>query len=98
MFAAETKLKDYYQSELSALRTEAVAFAEQHPEVARVLGLNQQQASDPQVELLLQSFAFLTGRLQHQMAVDEATLPNTLLSFLYPHLEAPLPSMLVAQI
>ena len=98
MHAANATLKDYFQSELSALRSEAIGFAEQHPQLAGSLGLNARAATDPQVELLLQSFAFLTGRLQHQIEQDKAELPNALLAFLYPHLEAPVPSMLVAQI
>jgi type VI secretion system protein ImpG len=60
--------------------------------------LNARAAGDPQVELLMQSFAFLTGRLRNQIEQDKAELPNALLAFLYPHLEAPVPSMLVAEI
>lgn len=98
--SAGVKLKDFYQAELSALRNEAVDFAVKYPEVARSLGMgpNKGQATDPQVELLVQSFAFLTGRLQYQMEMDQAALPNALLSLLYPHLEAPVPSMLIAEI
>jgi type VI secretion system protein ImpG len=98
MRSTGTKLKDFYQSELSALRDEALTFAGKHPEAARSLGLNAQQASDPQAELLIQSFAYLTGRLQYRRELDQAELPNALLSFLYPHLEAPVPCMLVAEI
>lgn len=98
MHAAKTSLKDYFQSELSALRNEGRGFAEQHPRLAQSLGMNARAATDPQVELLMQSFAFLTGRLQHQIEQDKAALPNALLAFLYPHLEAPVPSMLIADI
>lgn len=93
-----TRLRDFYNAELSALHGEAAEFARAHPEAARELGLACGHSSDPQVEILLQSFAFLTARLQHQLRRDEADLPNSLLAFLYPHLEAPLPSMLVAQV
>ncbi|MDQ1812067.1 type VI secretion system baseplate subunit TssF [Massilia sp. CCM 9210] len=94
------KLKSFYEAELSALRTEAAAFATNHPAVAGSLGLGRQRgpSTDAQVEMLIQSFAFLTGRLQYQLEQDQAALPNSLLSLLYPHLEAPLPSMLIAQI
>lgn len=93
-----TRLKDFYNAELFALHNEAAEFALAHPDAARELGLARGHSSDPQVEILLQSFAFLTARLQHQLRRDEADLPNSLLAFLYPHLEAPLPSMLVAQV
>jgi type VI secretion system protein ImpG len=94
------KLKQFYDAELSALRSEAADFALKYRDTAHALGLGAHKgpSADPQVELLVQSFAFLTGRLRYQMAQDEAALPNALLGLLYPHLEAPVPSMLVAQI
>ncbi|ALU89496.1 type VI secretion system baseplate subunit TssF [Herbaspirillum rubrisubalbicans] len=98
MHSANTKLKDFYHAELTSLRQEGMAFAQQHPELAHALGLNPRQARDPQVEMLMQSFAFLTGRLQYQMEIDQAASANALLNSLYPHLAAPVPSMLVAQI
>lgn len=98
MSAPNMTIKDYFRNELSALRTESLGFSEKHPELARTLGLNARQATDPQVELLLQSFAFLSGRLRYQIEEDKAELPNALLAFLYPHLEAPIPSMLIAEI
>jgi type VI secretion system protein ImpG len=95
-----TRLKNFFEAEMSALRGEAADFAARYPEIAHSLGLGAHHghAGDPQVELLLQSFAFLTGRLRHQVEQDKAALPNSLLGLLYPHLEAPIPSMLVAEI
>lgn len=98
MHAAGTRLSDFYHTELSALRNEAGDFATKHPDAARALGMARGQSSDPQVELLMQSFAYLAARLQYQLRLDEAALPNALLGFLYPHLEAPLPSMLIAEL
>src|SRR5450830_139563 len=98
MEAANFSLDDSFRQELAALRAESLLFSEKHPELARTLGLNAREASDPQVELLLQSFAFLGARLRHQVEQDKANLPNALLSLLYPHLEAPVPAMLIAQI
>jgi type VI secretion system protein ImpG len=98
MQLANAKLRDYFQSELLALRAGAVDFGNQYPALAENLGLHARGATDPQVELLMQSFAFLTGRLQFQIEQDKAAPPNALLAFLYPHLEAPTPSMLIAQL
>ncbi len=98
MEAANFSLDDSFRQELAALRAESLLFSEKHPELARTLGLNAREASDPQVELLLQSFAFLGARLRHQIEQDKANLPNALLSFLYPHLEAPVPAMLIARL
>ena len=47
--------------------------------------------------MLMQSFAWLAGRLRYQLETDQAVLPNALLGLLYPHLEAPLPSMLIGE-
>lgn len=91
-------LKHYYEQELRALRDEASAFARDYPAVAQELALSRGKSADPHVELLMQSFAFLTGRLQHQLDAEQATVPNALLAQLYPHLVAPLPSMAVAQV
>ncbi|UXY17242.1 type VI secretion system baseplate subunit TssF [Chitiniphilus purpureus] len=93
-----TRLKDYFARELFALREDASEFAKGYPQVAHGLAPGRGSSQDPHVELLIQSFAFLTGRLRYQMEVEQATLPNTLLHFLYPHLEAPVPSMMVAHI
>ncbi len=98
MHSPADRLKDFYQQELSSLREEAAEFAHDYPEQAGMLGLQRGRSSDPQVDLLMQSFAYLTGRLRHQLEIDQADLPNALLGDLYPHLEAPLPSMLIAEI
>jgi type VI secretion system protein ImpG len=98
MKSVNLTLNDYFRAELHALRKESLLFSEKHPELGRTFGINAREATDPQVELLLQSFAFLSARLHHQVERDKATLPNALLAFLYPHLEAPIPSMLIAQI
>jgi len=98
MSNAADRLKDFYRQELAALRDEAAEFAQDHPDQAAALGFQRGRSQDPQVEMLMQSFAYLTGRLRNQMEIDQAQLPNALLADLYPHLAAPLPSMLVAQL
>lgn len=98
MPTAADRLKDFYQQELASLRDEASEFAHDYPEQAGMLGIHRGRSSDPQVELMMQSFAYLTGRLRYQLEIDQADLPNALLGDLYPHLEAPLPSMMIAEI
>lgn len=98
MQTAADRMKNFYQQELAALRDEASEFAHDYPDQAAMLGIHRGRSQDPQVELMMQSFAYLTGRLRHQLEVDQAELPNALLADLYPHLEAPLPSMMVAHI
>lgn len=95
---ATERLKDFFQQELAALRDEASEFANDFPEQALELGIHRGRSQDPQVEVMMQAFAYLTGRLRYQLELDQADLPNALLGDLYPHLEAPLPAMMVAEI
>ncbi len=98
MQAYGNQLKDYYLRELVTLREDAEIFARSHPVEAQALGLGKAGSRDPQVEMLIQSFAFLTGRVQYEMEASKAVLANSLLQDLYPHLAAPLPAMAVAQV
>ncbi|KGI78276.1 type VI secretion system baseplate subunit TssF [Oleiagrimonas soli] len=92
------RLKMWFENELSSLREEAVEFGASFPALARDLQLSGGRSSDPHVEMLMQSFAWLAGRLRYQLEADQAVLPNALLGILYPHLEAPLPAMLLGEI
>jgi type VI secretion system protein ImpG len=92
------RLKMWFEQELASLRNEAVDFGTSFPAIAKTLELSAGRSNDPHVEMLMQSFAWLTARLRYQLEIDQAVLPNALLGLLYPHLEAPLPSMLVGEI
>jgi type VI secretion system protein ImpG len=92
------RLKMWFEQELASLRAEAADFGKTFRGLARALELSGGHSADPHVELLMQSFAWLTSRLRYQLEVDQAVLPNALLGLLYPHLEAPLPSMLIGEI
>lgn len=91
-----TRLKDHFQSELTALTEDAAVFAQSYPAEAEALRLSKAGSSDPHVRMLMQSFAFLTGRVRNEMEVAKAHIPNALLQHLQPQLAAPLPSMMVA--
>jgi type VI secretion system protein ImpG len=91
-------IKHYFEQELQRLRDDAAAFARDYPAIAQELALSRGKSADPQVELLIQSFAFLVGRLRHELDADEAAIPNALLEQLYPYMTAPIPSMAVAQV
>ncbi len=98
MQAYGTRLKDHFRRELVALREDAAVFAESYPAEAEALRLGRAGSSDPHVDMLMQSFAFLTGRVRHEMEVAKALLPNAMLQQLQPHLAVPVPCMAVAQI
>lgn len=92
-----TRLKDHFQSELTALVEEAAVFAQSYPAEADALRLGSSGSTDPHVRMLMQSFAFLTGRVRHEMEQAKAHMANALLQHLQPQLALPLPSMMVAQ-
>ncbi|MCB9761312.1 MAG: type VI secretion system baseplate subunit TssF [Alphaproteobacteria bacterium] len=90
------QLMYYYLEELRALQREGTAFAHAYPKVARRLGLGPGGVSDPHVERLLQGFAFLTGRLRHELESEFPQISAAMLEVLNPNYTAPLPSMSVA--
>ena len=91
----------YYENELRYVRKQAADFALKHPRAARRLMLgtdpSTEECPDPHVERLIESFAFLTARIQRQIDSEFPQFTSALLNVLYPHLLQPVPSMSVAQ-
>ena len=79
----------YYQSELTALRQLGKRFAERSPALAPFLG---QSGRDPDVERLLEGFAFLTGRLRQKLDDELPELTHSLMHLLWPNYMRPLPA------
>lgn len=88
---------EYFQRELSYLRNSGAAFAMQYPKIARRLDLSGVESSDPHVERLLQSFAFLTARLQRDIDDLYPQVATALLETLYPQFISPLPSYVITK-
>ena len=65
--------------------------------IAARLDLSADACADPHVERLIESFAFLTARIQRQIDSEFPQFTSALLNVLYPHLLQPVPSMSVAQ-
>ena len=84
----------YYQSELSALRQMGKRFAERSPALAPFLG---QSGRDPDVERLLEGFAFLTGRLRQKLDDELPELTHSLMYLLWPNYMRPLPAFSILQ-
>lgn len=92
------KLLPYYSRELTYIRALAAEFAKAHPAMAERLGVSADEAKDPHVERLIEAFAYLTGRIRRKLDDDFPELINGLMGVLYPHYQAPIPSMAIAQI
>lgn len=84
----------YYQSELTALRQLGRRFAERSPALAPFLG---QAGRDPDVERLLEGFAFLSGRLRQKLDDELPELSHSLMHLLWPNYMRPLPAFSILQ-
>ena len=91
------ELLSYYNRELTYIRRMAAQFAEAHPKIAGRLRLGADNSDDPHVERLIEGFAYLTARIRHKLEDDLPELTESLLSVLYPHYQAPIPSMSIVQ-
>ncbi|MFA8343610.1 MAG: type VI secretion system baseplate subunit TssF, partial [Rhodothermaceae bacterium] len=87
---------DYYKKELSYLRSRGQEFAEKYPKVAGGLDIGIDNSSDPHIERLIESFAFLTGRIQRNIDNEFPELSTSILNNVYPQLLTPVPSMTIA--
>ncbi|TAJ83501.1 type VI secretion system baseplate subunit TssF [Reyranella sp.] len=87
----------YFNRELEALRGLAGEFAERHPKIAGRLRLTKDTVDDPHVGRLLEGVAFLGARVQHRLDDEFPELTDGLLSVLYPHYLAPMPSVAITR-
>src|ERR1051325_8401472 len=94
---SQEELLRYYKSELTYLRQMGSVFAERYPRIAKRLELGNEECADPHVERLIEAFAFLTARLQHEIDSEFPDITSALLGILSPQLTSPIPSMAVAQ-
>jgi type VI secretion system protein ImpG len=84
----------YFQDELSYLRDLGAEFANDNPNLAPFLA---RESNDPDVERLLEGFAFLTGRLRQKLDDEVPELTHSLIQLLWPHFMRPIPAMSVVQ-
>ena len=94
---SQEELLRYYKSELTYLRQMGSVFAERYPKIAKRLELGHEECADPHVERLIEAFAFLTARLQHELDSEFPDITSALLGILSPQLTSPVPSMAIAQ-
>ena len=87
----------YYEREMTFLRQMGGEFATKYPKIAGRLLLDGDKCEDPHVERLIEAFAFLSGRIHKKLDDEYPEVVEGLLSTLYPHFLAPIPSMSVVQ-
>src|SRR5690242_4665176 len=91
------ELLTYYNRELAYFRQLGAEFAAKYPKIAGRLLLESDKSEDPHLERLIQAFAFLTARVHHKLDDELPEVTDALLSVLYPHYLAPIPSMSIVQ-
>jgi len=84
----------YFQDELTYLRELGREFSIANPKLAPHLG---EGSNDPDVERLLEGFAFLSGRIRQKLDDELPELTHSLMSLLWPHYLRPVPSMSILQ-
>ena len=75
-------LKDRFSEELRYLHELGNDFATDNPQLARLLGKG---GSDPDVERLMEAFAFLTAKLRLKLEDDLPELTHPMLQLLWPN-------------
>lgn len=86
----------YYLDELNYLREQGRDFARRYPAVGARLELAAGRPADPHVERLIESFAFLSGRLQRRLDAEFPEISTAMLALLYPQLATIVPPMAIA--
>lgn len=84
----------YYRDELNYLTRQGREFAESNPGLSRFLS---ERSNDPDVERLLEGFAFLTGRMREKVEDEFPELTHSLVAMLWPNYLRPVPSMTIVQ-
>lgn len=84
----------YFRDELDYLRQLGRDAAIERPHLASFLS---EQGSDPDVERLLEGFAFLTGNLREKIDDQFPELTHGLLNMLWPNYLRPIPSMTIIE-
>ncbi len=84
----------YYHDELTWLRDMGREYARAHPGTADMLS---EAGSDPDVERLLEGFAFVAGRLRQKLDDELPELTHALIESLWPHYLRPVPAITMIQ-
>ncbi len=87
----------YYQDEMRYLQEAGRAFAEAHPEHARLLDVDSLADRDPYVERLFEGFALLAGRIHERLDDELPEYTDGLLALVWPQLLRPVPSLTVVE-
>lgn len=84
----------YYREELDYLRQLGKQLAQEKPYLARFLT---EKEGDPDVERLLEAFAFLSGGLRQKLEDEFPEFTHSLINMLWPNYLRPIPSLTIIE-
>lgn len=84
----------YFEDELTFLRELGAEFARSNRSAAPFLA---ERGADPDVERLLEGFAFLTGRLRQKLDDELPELTQSMMQWLWPHYLRPVPALSILE-
>lgn len=84
----------YFREELTFLKEQGKNFTDIYPQLSRFL---HGQNTDPDVERLLEGFAFLTARLREKVEDDFPEFTHSIINMLWPNYLRPIPSMSIVK-
>lgn len=90
-------LLPYYERELNLAHRFTKEFSEQYPKVAARLGLAGEHIEDPQIEQLIQTFAFIAASISQKLDDDYPEFTEAFLQANHIHYLRPTPSCSIAQ-
>lgn len=91
------RLLQFYEEELAYLASAGAAFAKLHPERASLVGLDSAAHRDPDVERLVEAFAFLAGQVRAELTNELPELTGALLQLLWPHYLREMPASVAVE-
>ena len=87
-------LNRYFRDELTFLKEQGKAYADHKPQLSRFLNARN---ADPDVDRLLEGFAFLTARLREKVDDEFPELTHSIIHMLWPNYLRPVPSLTMVQ-
>lgn len=84
----------YFREELTFLREQGKNFTDIHPQLSRFLNGN---TTDPDVERLLEGFAFLTAKLREKVEDEFPEFTHSIINMLWPNYLRPIPSLCIVK-
>ena len=95
---SQSKLLQYFEEELAYLASAGPRFAKLHPDRASLVSIDNVTSRDPDVERLVQAFAFLTGQIRAELHNELPEITHSLINLLWPHYLRPVPSTTIVEL